>query len=118
MMFRYIGGMQSASTTRTGTDSRVARAVEQVDHRPGRDRDRGARSGRLSTTVSSTGARAVRRRRSAPPSTNARTRRGSHAVEITTGRNMNVWNSFIGTPYQPTTSGRVRSESISASTQR
>ncbi len=31
---------------------------------------------------------------------------------------MNVWNSLIGTPYQPTTSGRVNSESMSASTQK
>ena len=40
------------------------------------------------------------------------------AVESTTGRNMKVWKSFIGTPYQPTTSGFVSSDSMSASIQR
>jgi muramoyltetrapeptide carboxypeptidase LdcA involved in peptidoglycan recycling len=35
-----------------------------------------------------------------------------------TGTNMSVWKSLVGTPYQPTTSGRVISESMVMSIQR
>ena len=73
--------------------------------------------GALRTTTSSIGFLAARFRPSGFCS-KEETRRGIQAVDRSTGTNMSVWKSFVGTPYQPTTSERVSRESMTASIQR
>ena len=73
--------------------------------------------GRPATRTISIGARAARCSSDGERSKTA-TSRGSHAVAMSTGTTMSVWNSFVLTPYQPTTVGVVMTESIAASIQR
>ena len=76
-----------------------------------------AQIGRLRRRTSSTGDCAARRSRS-PPSSKPRTNFGRNAVETTTGRNISVWKSRVGTLYQPTSSVLVSSDSITKSIHR
>src|SRR6266487_3149443 len=73
--------------------------------------------GRPMRSTSSVGALAATQRR-LTSSSKALTSRGNQAVDKIAGANISVVNSFVGKPYQPTTSGRVIAASMAASIHR